>query len=602
MAVTVSAALLSGSPAPVQVVVTGVPVGEPFEVRGQLGMDSWSVPGGRGVGDGSQVVLVDSRAPLRSAVTYTVTTSEDRVYAWSGTPGASPSTKTTAAGTVTNLAINPSFEGTAGTVEVARNHNPSPLFSEGSPGWSVIGRVSKTEIPGVGVALTFAATVPAANQVFTRDFSAPVLGEGDLISSLFTVSIPDSASRSVPVRARIRINRTGGQPVVWASGPAVTIAPGGSHEFLFTYVAPVDSGSFSVAVMGDSTQPLDVEDELIVHDGWTVQVNGYQIDAPIVPGDTSPDPDLPSSWTGPVNNSPSVLTGKRVAGTGVGWQSKQWAASGVASHYIPAGSVQDYVISVGESFQIRPRNAGQTYILNGDPRVTTDHPIHVNGPAMIETGQGWWDNLMIVEGEYTGGYFDGNTVSGVVPVSATSTPVTVPYPEKYVIQSLDGRQKVDFVWRDNGMPRDPYIDNAAFAVPGRRRPPVRFAPGGDGTGSLEVRVDRVNGETLHEMLMAGRPMVVRTDGNVRDLKAVDVVMITAAPNVLFEGDGGLSTQRVWSLSYLLVGDPEPDAVLGAATWDQFDEIYAAQTWDQFDAEWATQTWDQFDREDWAQRL
>lgn len=187
-------------------------------------------------------------------------------------------------------------------------------------------------------------------------------------------------------------------------------------------------------------------------------------------------------------------------------------------------------------------------------------------------------------------------------VTATSQPVTVPYPEKYVIQSLDGRQKVGFVWRDNGLPRDPYIDNAAFPVPGRRRPPIRFAPGGDGTGALEIRADRHNSEALHELLMEGRPLVVRTDGQVRDLKPVDIIMPTAAPSALFEGDGGISTQRIWQLSYLLVDDPEPDTVLGAATWDQFDEIYAPSTWDQFDAEWATQTWDQFDAEDWAQRL
>lgn len=186
--------------------------------------------------------------------------------------------------------------------------------------------------------------------------------------------------------------------------------------------------------------------------------------------------------------------------------------------------------------------------------------------------------------------------------SASSLPVTVPYPEKYVIQSLDGRQKVDFVWRDNGMPRDPFIDNAAFAVPGRRRPPIRFAPGGDGTGSLEIRVDRANGEVLHEMLMDGRPMVVRTDGQVRDLKAVDVIMITASPNVLFEGDGGISTQRVWSLSYLLVDDPEPDVILAAATWGDFNDIYAGMTWAEFNTEWAGQTWADFNAYDWAQRL
>ncbi|KZM34550.1 hypothetical protein [Oerskovia enterophila] len=191
-------------------------------------------------------------------------------------------------------------------------------------------------------------------------------------------------------------------------------------------------------------------------------------------------------------------------------------------------------------------------------------------------------------------------VAGVTYIAA---PVTVSHARRYVLQSLDGQIVADFVWEIDGMPRDLVSNTVAFDVPGRRRPPVRYAPGGDGGGSLRIRTNRQNTVRMRDLLRAGRPLVLRTDGAIRDLDAVDLIHVVGKPsNVLWAGDGGLSTQRVWSLEYVLVDDPEPSAALSAWTWDDFDAAMATRTWDEHDALFASSAWDQWDTYPWGQLL
>jgi hypothetical protein len=185
-----------------------------------------------------------------------------------------------------------------------------------------------------------------------------------------------------------------------------------------------------------------------------------------------------------------------------------------------------------------------------------------------------------------------------------SNVVTVAFPDKYVIQSLDGQESVQFVWRDNGLPGEPTFASVTFDVPGRERPPARFVPGGDGGGELEIRTDRENTTRLLALLKTGRPLVVRTDGAVRDFPAVDMVLPVSGPNSLWPAvtANGPSTDRVWTIRYLLVDDPEPSVALAAFTWDDFDAAMATRTWADFDALFAPLTWDAFDTYDWDQLL
>lgn len=69
MAITVS---LVGATQPqlAQIVVSATTSGAAWVVQGTAGTSTWTVPGGRGVGDGQQLVLTDNRAPLNVPVTY----------------------------------------------------------------------------------------------------------------------------------------------------------------------------------------------------------------------------------------------------------------------------------------------------------------------------------------------------------------------------------------------------------------------------------------------------------------------------------------------------------------------------------------------------
>ncbi|WP_182112884.1 hypothetical protein [Actinotalea sp. JY-7876] len=192
-------------------------------------------------------------------------------------------------------------------------------------------------------------------------------------------------------------------------------------------------------------------------------------------------------------------------------------------------------------------------------------------------------------------------------VSGLTYMVQLPEPihhvDGHVLQSLDGRAVVAFKWDDDGMPRELSMASVAFPVPGRRRPPGRFVPGGDGGGSMTIKTAPAQTRALTEMLLTGRPLVLRTDGQVRDLDPVEIILPQRVSNALFEGDvegDGVWSWRTWSIEYLLVDDPEPGTALAAFTWADFDTAMTGRTWADFDALFAGSTWDDFDTYDWGQ--
>ena len=72
MAVTLVATLLAAAaPRPVQVTLQGTVAGQRYEVIGTSGDGGrWQVPGGVGTSEGSQVLLIDSRAALNTPIVY----------------------------------------------------------------------------------------------------------------------------------------------------------------------------------------------------------------------------------------------------------------------------------------------------------------------------------------------------------------------------------------------------------------------------------------------------------------------------------------------------------------------------------------------------
>ena len=219
----------------------------------------------------------------------------------------------------------------------------------------------------------------------------------------------------------------------------------------FTVTAPADAVTVSVATDVGGSGSWAVGDTL---DGTALLVEMSPVLGPYFDGSTSPDSDLTPSWTGTANASPSILTGVGVTGVFGGSNrvivsSRQWAASGARSmRIIPTGAIpeiggatvwQSSAADVGKTFTALATcrlSAPQTGNLDSRARALRfDDGARVTAPneagayplrltfTVATAGQGlrlfngatagggdvWWDNLALVEGTYTGPFFDGNT-------------------------------------------------------------------------------------------------------------------------------------------------------------------------------------------------
>lgn len=197
---------------------------------------------------------------------------------------------------------------------------------------------------------------------------------------------------------------------------------------------------------------------------------GAPLALPYFDGITSeaPDPDLTPAWTAAANASPSILRGVTVGGVAGGgtFQSSLWAASGVASLRITSTTASSDTKAApgGDTGGMRlGMEGGKTYTALGTIRLSapltgvlhtralrmvafyktpstgyleassavsanvpgaTDLSVTFTLPADASEafvrlysgapaggGEVWWDDFMLVEGAWTGGYFDGSTPS-----------------------------------------------------------------------------------------------------------------------------------------------------------------------------------------------
>lgn len=262
------------------------------------------------------------------------------VYAWTGTPDESTSTRTTASGTVTNLFTNPDMVATSGEVVVWENRSLNP---RGLTAWGSLSNAtypiqdredSYSPIPGVtsvrqertgnnpsstiGQA-TFVGASSASNAN-----SLPVTGGETISSHMWLACERDSWSARVTAHFldasdQVLENITDG-PVQahaqegWFRYSATFEVPNGAVKVRFTYTILTDSGD---AVEGESA--------------WFC---GHTV-APIpefFDEEYSFDPDLTPQ---PRPGGGSQLVGQQVAGlvayNGVVVQSTQWSKSGMYS-------------------------------------------------------------------------------------------------------------------------------------------------------------------------------------------------------------------------------------------------------------------------------
>lgn len=189
-------------------------------------------------------------------------------------------------------------------------------------------------------------------------------------------------------------------------------------------------------------------------------------------------------------------------------------------------------------------------------------------------------------------------------ISVTSAPITVPYDGRYVMQSLDGRMVVPFVWQDNGVPRDHRLRSEAFDIPGRASPVVRYDVAAGEQGAVRLRLSRAASDTLRRHLREGGPIVVvRTDAAVRDIAPAEFWLLVSASSVLWGAltPTGPGSDRVWELRYDVIDDPEPSVVVAVSTVTDFNAVYAALTVADFNAEWSGGTVAEFNLVDWTTR-
>lgn len=63
-----------------------------------------------------------------------------------------------------------------------------------------------------------------------------------------------------------------------------------------------------------------------------------------------------------------------------------------------------------QTLVVTPRYSGQSYKFGSDTFISEALiPIRLTGDGTVELGDGWWDDVAIVDGGYDGPYFDGNT-------------------------------------------------------------------------------------------------------------------------------------------------------------------------------------------------
>jgi hypothetical protein len=200
--------------------------------------------------------------------------------------------------------------------------------------------------------------------------------------------------------------------------------------------------------------------------GHTLDVTGLLVEKSAVlgtyfDGSTLPAGDFSHAWTGTANASASIRYAPAVAGSGTvsasaNVQSSEWASTGTKSLRVIAKPGDafvevNYPVSPGRTYtaMLTTRVAtpwtsdgtsallassswgayayfwpGGTVLqgvqtwrltLTIDPADTTTHLKFILRPTSIpgEAGSLWYDNLLLVEGEYTGPYFDGSNPAKV---------------------------------------------------------------------------------------------------------------------------------------------------------------------------------------------
>ena len=304
---------------------------------------------------------------------------------------------------LTNLFTNPSFEATSGTVEVRRNLALNPGIESSA---------YTRNLGPSGATIEFipaAAHSGAQGTRATGNETTLNVGRGTSLDGTFPVG---RYTGSVLVRPSVDMSiseywqGTNDHTTVDSQWTHTIVA--GVWERLYSTIDVTLAGTLvfggvgSVPAVGDY---LDY-DEFLVEKSPTL---GDYFD-----GSISPDTDLTAAWVGTPNASESTLSGAKVAAvtSTTAYQSAKWAVLGTKSLYVPTGGTATVTLATPSTAVVVARNPGQALTVGAasETSVVADQTMKATGVTTVTLGPGYWDTLLIIEGTYTGDYFDGNTL------------------------------------------------------------------------------------------------------------------------------------------------------------------------------------------------
>lgn len=364
---------------------------------------------------------------------------------------------------VKNLAPNPSYEaGGGGSVEVDRNRILDPLPT-GVSAFTVTN--STVAISGGGATMTSTLTTTGASTV-RLNINANAVRPAVTPATQVELSVDVASAQSVDGALAILFYDAANAYITGSivSGSAFTNTATFQRR---TLVATVPAGAATAAFyLGNGGS---------ISTGNTMTFRNLKFGAPgrpfFYPG-ASPDPDLVASWVGTAAASQSILTGVRpgnvvAAASGLtlnayrtqsspdrGSYSARWVITTSASVAIP---ISDVSPTPGQVYTIMFRARSNSRTLVGTPRVggitdsarnvTMTQGVWVDFSATITSGSGGSlavqtgllingvqgqttgdtidiDSVVLVQGTYTGGYFDGSSAGAEwdgAPNASTST-------------------------------------------------------------------------------------------------------------------------------------------------------------------------------------
>lgn len=378
-----------------------------------------------------------------------------------------------------NLATNPSFEASGGTVEVYRNLVPNPSFEVASSTIEVRRNLFPVPRPAAANATFVSMTAStgttdgpavAPTQYWRGTASAALTTSGVDTTANATTTVTGTKVLSAWVRSSVAhsVNLTaigaGATGVSSVSQPTVALTANtwAQVTFIGTFSA---TGLVGVRVRNVGAVSLPIG---ATFDIGAIMVEDVPVVLPFFDGVASPDTDLTASWLGTVNNSVSILSGLPLTPGGntnsISIQSAQWASTGTKSlRLMPlSATVDSRTLIAGSGSSLAGQGVtfvpGKTYtamakfrqaapqsgtlwsearkiqaVMNGTGGTTTSAQatntagvqqlsitftvpadatigyVRLHNGTSLGNGDVWWDDILIIEGTYTGSYFDGST-------------------------------------------------------------------------------------------------------------------------------------------------------------------------------------------------